>query len=537
MSLLTLDIPALLAGYDPENMRQPDEYYFDEQAGYAPIDFIESFCRHVEADLAGQLIRLEDWQKAFISTLFGWKRREDGKRRYRIAYLEVPRGNGKSTMAAPLALYMLGCDGEAGAQVFSAAVDKDQAKIVFSIAARMIERDECLREWFDVKQTVSRILHMKSGSFYAAVPADAEGIHGASIYGAVFDELHTQANRELWDGLKTGTGKRSQSLIIAITTAGYDKLSICWEQHEYARKVREGSIKDDTFLPVIFAADEDDEWTDPDVWAKANPNYGVTVRKRFLEQECDVARETPSYENTFRRLYLNQWTDQETRALAMSSWNACAGDCEGTDGVVAAGLDLSATQDLTSICLGRKVGGKFLFKPFYFVPEDSAKIYERKRGIPYSQWTRRGLVQKTPGRTIDYEAVRKKLHQLRDQYNLKQIGYDPWNARQLADQLTHDGFEMVEVRMGMVSMNEPTKFFLDCVADRRLVHPGHEVLDWNASNLETVTDASGNLRPVKPKDESKKIDGIVALIVALSRLMHAPQKKPSVYETRDMIEV
>jgi phage terminase large subunit-like protein len=292
------------------------EYWFDESAADRAVTFIERFCTHVKGDLGGKPFLLEDWQKDdIIRPLFGWKK-QDGTRKYRTCYVEIPRKNGKSNLSAAIALYMLFADGEKGAEVISAAGDRGQANIVFNIAQEMITNNEHLRSRAKVLRNV---VHYRS-SWYKSISAEAYTKHGLNCHAVIFDELHTQPNRDLWDVLTTSTGARRQPLIMALTTAGHDRASICYEVHEYATAVKDGRIQDPTFLPVLYAADQDDDWTKEETWKKANPGYGTICHKGYFEQAVQNAKANPSMVNSFLRLHLNIWTSAETAWIPDDVW-------------------------------------------------------------------------------------------------------------------------------------------------------------------------------------------------------------------------
>ena len=285
------------------------EFWFDERAATVAVNFFERLLVHVKGEYAGKAFELQDWQKHdVIRPLFGWKH-ADGSRKYRTAYMRSPGRTGKATLAAGIALYLLYADDEYGAEVYSAAADKDQAAIVFELAKQMVDSShELSRRTQSFKRSM---IIQKTMSVYRVLSADAFTKHGLNASGVVIDELHAQPNRDLVDVLMTSTGARRQPLVVMITTAGYDRESICWEQHEYADKLLRGVIRDDSYFAYIAAADEKDDWQDPAIWQKANPGLGKTVKLDYLEQECGRAQQTPAYQNTFRRLHLNQWTQPE----------------------------------------------------------------------------------------------------------------------------------------------------------------------------------------------------------------------------------
>ncbi|MBE3590000.1 MAG: terminase [Firmicutes bacterium] len=450
----------------------------------------------------------------------------------------IPTHN--STLSAGIALYLLFADNEPGAEIYSAAADREQAAIVFETAKQMVLASPALRKRCEVYKR--SIVVPKTGSSYKVLSADAPTKHGLNAHGVIFDELHAQPNRELWDVLTTATGAREQPLVVAITTAGYDRNSICWEQHEYARKVMDGIIDDPSFFAFIAAADEDDDWTDPAVWAKANPGLGQTVKLDYLEQEAKRAKEVPAYQNTFRRLHLNQWTQQESRWLDLAAWDATAGiiaeeSLSGRPCFV--GLDLSTTTDLTAMALlfpPQADGEPYAVLPRFFLPKEGLREREQRDRVPYSTWAREGFIRLTEGNVIDYQAVREQLHRDAQRYKVVEVAYDPWNATQLALQLQDDGFTVVQVRQGFATLSAPTKELMRLVVGGLLRHGGNPVLRWQADSMVVAQDPAGNIKPNKAKS-SGRIDGMVALIMALDRAMRHEQPKRSVYEERGILTI
>jgi len=515
------------------------EFYFDEQAAQVAVNFFERLLQHSKGEWAGQPFILQDWQRdEIIRPLFGWKRRSDGTRRYRTAYIEVPRKNGKSTLAAGIALLLLFADDEPGAEVYSAAADRDQASIVFDEAKRMVESSPLLARRAEVYKR--SIVVPGTYSAYRVLSADAYTKHGLNAHGVVFDELHAQPTRDLWDVLTTSTGARRQPLVVAITTAGYDRESICWEQHEYARQVREGIIEDDAFLPVIYAADMDEDWLDEEVWAKANPSLGVTVKLDYLRNEARKAAQTPAYQNTFRRLHLNQWTQQESRWLPLKAWDACATPVNETllqGAPCYGGLDLASSSDIASfvLCFPSEPGEEehYAWLPFFWIPEENMVERARKDRVPYDAWVRDGLITATEGNVIDYGYIVRDIEELGERFNIREIAFDRWGAFQVSQALEGAGFTMVGFGQGFASMAGPTKELLRLVLNRKLAHGGHPVLRWMADNMVVSTDAAGNVKPNKAKSR-EKIDGIVAGIMALDRAMRH-QNAGSVYERRGIL--
>jgi len=499
----------------------PDGLWFDEAAADRAEGFFRDCLTHVKGEWRGQPLELSDWQRdRIIRPLFGWKR-SDGTRRYRTAYIEIPRKSGKSTLCAGIALYLLFADGEPGAEVYSAAADREQAAIVFEMAREMAQARPALRD--RAKFYKRAIVVPNTMSSYKVLSAEAYSKHGLNASGIIFDELHAQPSRELWDVLTTSTGARRQPLVCAITTAGYDRHSICYEQHDYAVKVRDGIIKDDAFLPVIFAADEGADWTSPETWARAHPGLGVSLKAEYMAAECEKARQLPSYENTFKRLLLNIWTEQDTRWLPLETWDAAACAAPDLTGCECfAGLDLASTTDVAALVLLFPVGGKLYVRPHFWVPQDRIRGRTSRDRVPYDVWVREGLIEATDGAVIDYDVIRRRIGELSEQYRIREIAIDRWNSTQLATQLQGDGFTVIAFGQGFASMAAPTKELERRLIGRELAHDGNAVLRWMASNVTVAQDPAGNMKPDKAKS-TEKIDGIVALVMALGRQMVATE--------------
>lgn len=505
--------------------------WFDERAATIAERFFERMLVHIEGPLAGQPFVLEPWQRAIVRDLFG-RKRAGGLRRYRKLYLEVPRGNGKSTFAAGLALYLLAVDGERSAKVYSAAADRSQAAIVFETAEKMVQASPLLAE--SIKSYRNKTMEYRdTGSKYIVLSSDAYTKHGLNPSGIVFDELHAQPNRDLYDVLNTAMGKRAQPLMIMITTAGYDRNSICWEQHEYALRVRNGLIDDPTYYAAIYAADEADDWTAPSTWAKANPNIGVSVREEFLAQECRAALESPAYQNTFRRLYLNQWTQQATRWIDMAAWDRCAALLPDLAGRPCfGGLDLASTTDIAALALvfpPQTAGEPLYVLPHFWIPADNMVERERRDRVPYATWVRQGLIEATPGNVIDYGYIRNAINGLAATYAVQEIAFDPWNATQLSIELAGDGIDMIEMRQGFASLSAPSKELLRLVLSGALAHGGNPVLRWMADNVSARQDPAGNVKPDKAKSTGR-IDGIAACVMGIGRAMMGKPNEESMYD-------
>jgi phage terminase large subunit-like protein len=504
-----------LPGYDPWS--EGEGYYFDENAANIACWFFEKL-KLIEGEKAGQPFRLEPWQQAIVGAMYGWRSATTGLRRYREAFVYIPRKNGKSMLAAGLVLVAMFVDKEPGAQIYSAAAEREQAALVFRQAAGMIAREPALAGKCEVRKSMKAIERPETNSIYKALSADADTKHGLGAHMVIVDELHAHPNADLVDVLQTSMGSRREPLLIHITTADYDRPSVCNTKHEYACNVRDGVFKDASFLPVVYEATNEDDWTSPEVWAKVNPNLGVSVRREYLERECQRAQNEPSYENTFKRLHLNIKTQQDVRWIPMDTWDRCSG-VPTPSGPCFAGLDLASTTDIAALVLFWPDTGSIV--PWFWIPSDNAEKREKRDRVPYLTWGRQGLVTLTPGNVIDYNFIRQQINELADTYEIQKIGYDPWNARHLAQQLQDDdGLPLAEFRQGYISMNEPSKHFERLLTSNDLRHGGNEVLRWMAGNVTVRTDPSGNIKPDKQRS-TEKIDGIVAAIMAIGLGMTA----------------
>jgi len=502
------------------------------------VHFFSHYLKHTKGEWAGSAFELQVWQKTFLNQLFGTLR-PDGLRQYRTSYLEVPRKNGKSTLAAGMALYLLMLDGEAGAEIYSAAADKEQASIVFNQAVQMVEAHPNLAKHLKIYKNKT-IVYDAKGSVYRAISSEAYSKHGFSAHGIIFDEVHAQPNRELWDVLTTSTGARRQPLTFAITTAGWDRQSLCWELHEYAKQVNEGIIKDDTFLGKIFTTDKD--WKTQEAWQEANPNYGISVKLDYFKRSVVEAEYNPSKENVFRNLHLNQWTQQETRWLNLDRWDACQREFPDLSGRRCfAGLDLSSTLDLTSLVLlfpPLDEDEPYWVLPFVFAPEDAARERERSNRQRLDIWIREGLIITSPGRVLDYQVVIDKVDELAEKYDIAEIAVDRWNINQAVKRLEAIGKEhgreewLVGFSQNFSAMSAPIKELETMVVGgSRIAHDGNPVLRWMFGNVQVVRDDAGNVKFTKSKS-TEKIDAMVALTMALGRAMVAPQQEQCVYDTR-----
>lgn len=462
-------------------------------------------------------------------------------RQYRKCYVEIPKKNGKSEIAAGIALALLFLDDESAAEVYGAATDRDQAAIVFDVARDMVLQSNALKKRTRIIDSRKRLIF--GNSYYRVLSAEAHSKHGYSPHGVIFDELHAQPNRDLYDVLTLGSGSaRRQSLFFFITTAGYDRNSICWEVHEYAEKIISGVIKDDRFLAVVYKAADDDDWTSEDVWKRANPSFGEIIKIDDLRSECEEAKSSPALQNTFRRLRLNQWTQQADRWIDMALWDSQAGlviEEELLGAVCYGGLDVSSVSDFTSwtMAFPQPDGSvKFIYR--YWCPESKVFDKRNKYASSYQVWVRNGHLIATPGNAIDKAFVKRQILEDFEKFNVTDVnvdalfqGYDL--AMELAQELGEN--RIVPMRQGFLSYAAPMKDFEERILKRQIHHGGNPITRFCADNVVVVQDAAGNLKPDKEKS-SEKIDGIVTTIMSLDRLGRH-KKIRSVYEDRGVIAI
>jgi len=544
-----------IPGYDPVKSAATGDRFNTDEAEDA-CDFFPSCLRHVKGARAGQPFELETWQQAIIANLFGWQRKNKAGRwvrRYRETFIMVGRKNGKTPLAAGVILYVLTCDGEPGAEIYGAAAEYGQASLVFDHAKGMVAQDDQLRAALKVYAGQSKAITMESAfSSYKVISAEAFSKHGYNTHLYVIDEVHAQPDSELIDTLETSTAAREQPIAFLITTSDYEREdSICNEKHAYASAVRDNGGDpdkpghDSRFLPVVYEASIDDDWTDPAVWAKANPNIGVSMEEDYLPSKCCKAQESPRFLNTFLRLHLNVRTQQDTRWLSMEHWDACAGavNLDELEGLPCVGaIDLAKTSDMTAVVLAFKHEDDTIsLVSSFFLPEAAAE-HGRENDELYQRWATSGHLTLTSGNVADYEFIQAHVLECQKRFNVAEWPYDPWNATQFAQNLENQGLNVTEHRQGDISMSEPSKEFERLVMSHKIRHAGHPVLRWNVGNASVRTGPTGLIKPDKSggkkRGENKnKIDGLVASIMAIGRLLAQPEDTASVYETRGLISL
>ena len=488
---------------------------------YRPADracaFVEQLC-HVKGPLAGQPIQLEPWQAFILATVFGWVK-TDGKRRFRRSYIEVPRGNAKSTLSSAVGLYMLAADNEGGAEVYSLATTRDQARIVFGDAQTMVRRDRALREAFGIEVNAHNINIARTGSKFEALSSEGSTLDGLNIHFGCVDELHAHKTRTVYDVVETGTGKRDNSLLWVITTAGSNRAGICYETRTFVTKLLKGLFEDDSQFGIIYGLDDADDWASEEALLKANPNWGISVRPEVLLPLQAKAMQMPSAINNFKTKHLNEWVNADTAWMDMRSWEACADPGITEDEFIGeecyVALDLASKVDIAAKAKLFQRDGKFYAFLTYYLPESAA---EDGRNSQYSGWARQGLLTLTPGNVTDFDQIEAELMADASRFQIVEVPFDPFQATQLSSHMLAEGLPMVEMRPTVLNFSEPMKQLEALVLQKRFVHNGDPILSWMISNVVCHRDQKDNIYPRKEREENK-IDGVVALIMALGRQM------------------
>lgn len=509
--------------------------HYDKDAADFVVAFIEQL-KHTKGEFYKQPFELIDWQEKIIRDIFGTLK-PDGYRQFTTAYIEVPKKCGKSELAAAVALYMLCADGEQRAEVYGCAADRDQASLVFDVACDMVRLCPALERRCNIRPSTKSINFEMTNSRYKAVSADVAGKSGINVSALIFDELWVQKDRKLFEMMTVGTSDaRKNPLHFIITTAGNDTNTICYELHQKALDILEGRKRDPTFYPVIYGAALDEDWTDPKVWKKANPSLGITIGIDKVKAACDSAQQNPAEENAFRQLRLNQWVKQAIRWMPMDKWDACAFpvDPEALEGRECyGGLDLSSTTDLSAFVLvfpPSEDDDKYIVLPHFWVPEETLDLRVKRDHVPYDLWLKQGLINVTEGNVIHYAYIEKVIEQLGERYNIREIGFDRWGAVQMVQNLEGMGFTVVPFGQGFKDMSPPTKELMKLTLEQRIAHGGHPVLRWNMDNVFIRTDPAGGIKMDKAKS-TEKIDGAVAMVMALDRAIRNEGSSGSVYDS------
>lgn len=528
-----------LKNYKPSRFMLPTSHYDKAKADRA-VKFIENLC-HTKGKWAGKRFWLLPWQEQLIRDIFGIVK-PDGYRQFRTAFVEICKKVGKSELAAAVALYLLYADNEPSAEVYGAAADRQQASIVFDVARQMVEMSPALLKRSKLMTATKRIVNYGNSGYYQVLSAEVGGKHGFSVSGLVFDEIHTQPNRQLYDVLTKGSSDARQNpLHFIITTAGTDRHSIAYELHTKAVDILEGRRVDPTFYPVVYGLKDDEDWEDEANWYKVNPSLGYTVDIERLRDAYREAKQNPADEVTFKWLRLNMWVSSTV------AWIPDAIFMKGNEEIDLAalkgrecygGLDLSSTGDITALVLmfpPRDEDEKYILLPFFWVPEETIPQRVKAASVPYDIWERQGYLLSTEGNVIHYDFIEKFINDLAEKYHICEIAVDRWNATQMIQNLEGDGFTMVPFGQGFASMSGPTKDFYRLLMEGQIIHGGHPVLRWMAGNVVVDTDPAGNIKVTKAKSK-EKIDGIVAAIMALDRcIRNQTEPQGSVYDERGLL--
>ncbi len=511
-------------------------YRFDIRLADKVRYFFSRFLRHSKGQFAGKAFELLDWEwERIIGPLFGW-RRPDGTRRFRRVGCALPKKNGKSTLLSALSIYAMMADGEAGAEVYSAAASRQQASIIYEEAANMVEASPALLKRIKVRRSGKILRHPKSRSLYQALSADVPTKEGLNIHWLLFDELHAQKSMNLWNTLRYGGAARREPVIFWITTAGVlGQSELCEREWKRAKDVQEGRVIDLAFLPCIYETKQDADWTAPTTWAAVNPSFGTTLKVDDFKEECEKAKESSTEENNFKRYRLNMWVRQVTKWLQWKKWDDCrvALDLDKMRGPGRIGLDLACTTDIAAAVYLEKRDNRYAMWPFFWLPESALDTRDRANLQRLEPWVDAGLITLTEGDVIDFGVIRKFINEFANGRKIEEIAIDPWNATQIATDLQSDGFKVQYVRTGFISISAATKEFERLVLRKEILHGGHPVMDWMIENVSTEVDASGNIKPSKRRS-AEKIDGPVAAILALARYIGNVTPKRSKYNKQGL---
>lgn len=508
-------------------------WYFDKKAAMRAIHFIEKL-KHTKGEWAGQRFRLEPWQQFVLWNIFGWKN-ADGTRRFRYAYIEIARKNGKTALSAGIGLYMLFADGESRPEIYSAATVKDQAKICFSDAAEIVKATDLKNYLTPYRNSI--VYELKGGTM-KPLSSDYGTHDGLNPSCGIIDEFHAHKDSGMFDVIKSAFGARRQPLMFIITTAGFDKSGVCYAYRENVIKVLRGVNEDDSLFGIIYTLDDKSEWDDPKMWIKANPNLGVSLSADYLADQVKDAKNRPEAVRNVMTKNVDLWVDAERTWILDDVWQKCIGTTAPADLKGCAcwgGLDLSNVSDITAYVLLFHENDRFQLLPHFWIPEEKMLEKIRKENINYDKWAAEGYVTVTPGNVIDYDFVKADILRIVADYDLRTSAYDRWNSSQTIIDLQNEGMECNPFGQGYGSMSAPTKEFEKLVLTGKIEHFGNPVLRWMFASTLVKTDPAGNIKPDKEKS-TQKIDGIVASIMALGEWMTAQANDESnPYENRGLL--
>jgi phage terminase large subunit-like protein len=494
---------------------------FDREAAEFAIEKMQIFPQS-KGEFGGQPLVLQPWQKFIVGSLFGWKK-ANGLRRFKDGYIEVGKKNGKSTLIGAISDFMLIFDKEPGAEIYAVATVKDQARQVYDEAANMLR---ALPMAYSVRRKLqfmtNCVFYPERSSKMQPLSNDDDTTDGKNPHFVSVDEYHRHKDAKLFNVMKKSTAARLQPMVLAITTAGWDRNSPCWRQREYSASVLEGIFSEDSHFAFIASLDEGDDWEDERNWIKANPNIGVSLKPEFLREEASRAKNKPDELNDFLRFHMNVWTEQSERWIDMQHWADCAAEFDedtmaGRDCFGA--LDMSTTQDITCFSLTfppLEEKEKWRVLHWYFLPKENIRQRVERDRVPYDLWVREGWIETTDGNVVDYNYVQKRIMEICEKFVVKEIPFDRWNATQIVTNLQSEGLNMVQFGQGYASMSAPTKMLDDLIVSKKIEHNGDPVLRWMIGNVAITKDPAGNIKPDKAKS-SEKIDGVVTMVMGLGR--------------------
>ena len=512
---------------------QKSHLRFNKKLGYAYVKVIEQL-KHYKGEFAGKPIKLEDWQKKLITILFGWQKRNskgEWVRRFNTAFIFIPRKNGKTILASGIAIADAILSGEYGGEIVVFATKREQAKLCWTGCEKMIQMHPDLKK--ECKIAYSTIIVQPTDTTIKALGRDSHTEDGLNVSLGIADEYHAHPDNSLWEVIESSQGARKNPLMLAITTAGFNIASPAYNMYEYAKRVLDGIIEDDSFFAFIAEADKDDDPFSEETWCKANPNYGISISEDYMRKQAKAAQNRPELRNNFLVKHLNLWTTSAESFMSYADWRACKGEVD-TSGRKVAGLDLSIADDFSSLVFTYEKEGIYYIKPKFYIPQDTIVERERELRVPLSAWVQSGYITATPGKTINYEYIVADIE--KELEDMEALCYDPYRAKIIVNRIEHDlGYEnCIPIRQGFITLSAPTGFLRSLILERRLVHDNNPVMNWMISNTTIKRDEAGNIKPDK-SDPNRKIDGVAALINTLAYYeIESELEGPSIYETRGL---
>jgi len=504
--------------------------WFDVDVANTWLDFFPAVLKHSKGKWAGKPFELLTWEKFVIWNLFGFKR-EDGTRRFRTSYIRIAKKNGKTTLAAGIGLGLMVVDGEAGAEIYSAATKMEQAKLSWDEAKKMVRKSPDLQKY--VTEYANELIMPSTESKFVPLGADAKTLDGPNPHGILIDELHAHKSSDVWDILTQGTDAREQPLLFAVTTSGYNINGIAHDQDVYLINILEGIYEDDSYFGVIYTLDEGDDWQDEKNWYKANPGLGVCIKLDSMREKFRKAVRSIGEQNAFLCKRMNLWTTQQKKFIDMNAWAKCGGviDIDTLIGKPCLNaVDMSTCKDITAdLKLFDLPDGKTFIHTRFYCPKDTAIKRSNEDKVPYLKWAAEGWITLTDGNVIDHEFIRGQIRKDHQTYNVEAMAFDPWNFESDRQELIKptdgsqplDESKIIEFKQTIANMSAPTKEVESNILSGKYVHNNNPVLTWMMNNVAVYTDPNENIRPVKNKS-FERIDGVVALIMATGLRLKKP---------------